>query len=80
VKLGTWISVEGIDCVVSRLRSRNACAGDCEVVFNPSKPINIDVRWTGGAWEFVKAGDFGGYADKYDRLRQYVAILKGGRC
>jgi hypothetical protein len=79
VKLGAWISVEGIDCVVSRLRPRSASAGDCEVVFNPSKPINVDVRWTGEAWEFVKVDGFGGYANKYNRLQQYVAILKSGR-
>jgi hypothetical protein len=79
VKLGAWISVEGIDCVVSRLQSRSASVGDCEVVFNPSKPINVDIRWTGEAWEFIKVGGFGGYADKYNRLRHYVGILKSGR-
>lgn len=77
VKLGAWISVQGIDCVVSRLRSRNVSL-DCEVVFNPSEPINVDVRCTREAVEFVKAGDFGGDADKHNRLRSMSVIQKTG--
>jgi hypothetical protein len=76
VKLGAWINVESVDCVVSRLRARRHGLGDCEVVFNPSRPIHVDVKWNGEAWEFVKTGEFGGYADHYGRLRPYVAILK----
>jgi hypothetical protein len=79
VKLGDWITVESADCVVSRLRARNNVSGDCEVVFNPPRPINVDVKWTGEAWEFVKTGSFGSYADRYGRLRPYVAILKRPR-
>jgi hypothetical protein len=78
LKLGSWINVESVNCVVSRLRARNCAFGDCEVVFNSAKPINIDIKWNGAAWEFVKTGDFGTYADKFDRLQPYIAILKSG--
>ena len=71
-----WISVKGTQCVVTKVREPNSIFGDCEVVFDSSKPTNRNVRWNGSEWEFVETGDFGGYADKYDRLRPYVAILK----
>jgi hypothetical protein len=81
VSLGDWIRVGSHDCVVSYLTPSNDPLGDCdcEVVFNSSKPTNRDVKWTGDSWQFVERPDYGGYADKYDRLRQYVRILKSGR-
>jgi hypothetical protein len=79
IKLGDWIRVESVDCVVAYLRPPNDAFGDCEVVFNPSKPTNLDVKWTGDSWEFAKGGDYGGYAEKYGRLQPYVAILKSRR-
>jgi len=79
IKPGDWIEVEGVPCVVANLREPDPLFGDCEVVFNPSKPTNRDAKWEGGAWHFVKSGsDFGGYADK-DRLQRYVQILKSGK-
>ena len=51
--------------------------GDCEVVFNPSKPTNLNVVWDGDEWRFVESS--GGYADGYSRLTSYVSILKRGR-
>jgi hypothetical protein len=79
VNLGDWIRIGSTSAVVSMIRESGDPFGDCEVVFNPSKPTNCDVRWTGEKWEFVESGDYGGYADKYDRLRPYVSILKGRR-
>ncbi len=80
IKPGDWIEVGSVWAVVSQLMSpEHPMGADCEVVFNPSKPTNHDVRWNGQRWEFTKSGDQGGYADKYPRLRQYVALLKGGR-
>jgi hypothetical protein len=49
------------------------------VVFDPKKPTNADVKWMGEVWQFVEENDLGGYADKYNRLRHYVEILKRGR-
>ena len=79
IKLGDWIRIGSVDCVVSTVRPPNDEWGDCEVVFDPQKPTNADVKWTGDAWQFVEKSDFGGYADKYQRLRPYVAILKTWR-
>ena len=76
---GDWIRVGSLDCVVSMVRPPDHSFGDCEVVFDPSKPTNRDVEWTGDAWRFVETGDFGGYADKYERLSAYVQTLKRGR-
>jgi len=71
--------VESVNCVVSDVREPGHTFGDCKVVFNPSKPKNHDVDWAEGEWRFADRGDFGGYADKYDRLDRYVAQLKVGR-
>jgi len=79
VKPGEWINVGGVDAVVSTILPPGDPSGDCEVVFDPSKPTNLYARWTDGKWEFVKSGDYGGYAARYGRLSQYVSILKMGR-
>jgi hypothetical protein len=65
-------------CVVSLVREPGHSFGDCEVVFNPDKPTNHDVVWGDGKWEFPERGDFGGYAERNDRLRPFVAKLRGG--
>lgn len=76
---GVWIKIGNTDCVVAVVRPPNDPAGDCEVVHRPEKPTNNSARWTGDAWDFVKTGDYGGYADRNPRLRSYVQILKRGR-
>ena len=65
-------------CIVAVVREPGHSSGDCEVVFNARKPTNRDARWTDGQWAFVESGDYGGYADKYDRLSGFVAKLRGG--
>ena len=79
IKPGDWIRIGNTDCVVANVREHSHALGDCEVVFNPSKPTNHDVVWTGGEWKFVESGNYGGYADKYPRLSEFVSILKRGR-
>jgi hypothetical protein len=80
IKPGDWIRVGSIAAVVSsELKKSNDPFGDCEVVYNSSKPTNRRVKWNGSAWQFVENGDYGGYADKSDRLRPYVSILKRRR-
>jgi hypothetical protein len=37
------------------------------------------VKWTGNNWKLVSKGDYGGYADGYDRLQPYVRILRSGQ-
>ena len=70
-----WVVVGHIRCVVAAVRDAGDPFGDCEVVCNPSKPANRDIRWDGSAWQFVESGDYGGYAEKYERLRPYVNKL-----
>jgi hypothetical protein len=79
IKPGDWIRIGNTDCVVAVVRAAGDQFGDCEVVFNPTKPTNHDVEWTGEDWAFAKRGDFGGYAEKYPRLRAFVQTLKKGR-
>jgi hypothetical protein len=79
IKPGDWITVGKTSCVVANVREHGNPFGDCEVVFNPLKPANGDVSWSGTEWCFVEKGDYGGYADGYSRLSHYVAILKRGR-
>ena len=47
--------------------------------FDPEKPTNHDVEWTGDKWALCKRSDFGGYADRYPRLSAFVLTLKAGR-
>jgi hypothetical protein len=52
---------------------------DCEVVYldESNHPVNSEVRWTGSYWELVQESDLGGYADRYDRLKPFVQLLRG---
>ena len=79
IKVKEWMRVGNRDCVVVKVRSPGHDFGDCEVVFDPSKPTNADVVWDGDEWRFVESGDYGGYADRSSRLTDYVHILKSGR-
>ena len=80
VQVGDWVSVEGFEGVVSMVRSVGGLSGECEVVCNPDKPANRNVKWSGGVWRFVMGNeDFGGYADKSARLKPFVEQLKRGR-
>ncbi len=78
VKPHDWIKVGNVPCVVAVVREPNDRMGDLEVVFDPKKPTNHDVEWTGREWSFCKRSDFGGYADRYPRLSAFVRTLKSG--
>lgn len=81
VKAGDWVVVgkNGTHAVVCTVFSNEELKDEIEVVFIDSRDraINRHIRWNNEYWEFV--GDLGGYADKYDRLRKYVRILRSGR-
>ncbi|MGF1873583.1 hypothetical protein [Photobacterium indicum] len=79
IKEGDWIEVEGVSSVVSRVREAGHYFGECEVVCSPNKPANRDAKWSNGEWVFTNSNDFGGYAEKYDRLNRFVSILKRGK-
>lgn len=78
IKEGDWIKVGSCNCVVSMVRDLDHPFGDCEVVLNPKKPANVDVKWSGTAWVFVDPDDFGGYAERSSRLEFFVEKLKHG--
>jgi len=76
-----WISVgeSGIVRAVVCTVYQDSTIGDCEVVYldERDRAINENVRWVGTYWEFDKRGsDYGGYADNYSRLQEYVGILR----
>jgi hypothetical protein len=79
INVGDWIDVEGVPCVVANTRDEGHFFGYCEVVCNPKKPSNRDVKWSNEKWVFDNPNDFGGYADKYQRLNNVVSILKRGK-
>lgn len=74
-----WVSVGlvNVDAVVVQVYAD----GTAEVVYldDRNRAINEDVKWTGQRWIFAKDGPCGGYASKYDRLREYVSQLRRGR-
>lgn len=79
IKEGDWIVVENCNCVVAHVYEPDSSFGDCEVVFNKKKPTNRDVKWNGEKWMFKDSGDFGGYANRSQRLKMYIGILKYGK-
>lgn len=81
VKPGDWIKIGSLDGVVCQIFNDDFIKNGIEVVFigNKGDAVNLDVCWNGEKWVSARDGDLGGYADKYDRLREYVAILRRGR-
>ena len=82
-KPGDWITIgtgKHMDCVVCHVYN-NPQLGDIEVVYLDWRdhPINEDVIWVKDHWELKHHGPGGGYADKCDRLSQFVSILRRGR-
>lgn len=55
--------------------------GTVEAVYidQRKRAINEDFVWKEDHWDFARSGVSGGYADNYDRLREYVTILRTGR-
>lgn len=76
-----WVSIgknsPGISAVVSQVYNES----NIEVVYLDSKnqAINEDAIWSVDHWKFKHQGLCGGYADKSDRLRRSVGILRAGR-
>jgi len=78
-----WIGEKDeVRAVVSKVYdSISVAGGNIEVVFldDRNRAINLDAKWTGNNWELVFQGDYGGYADRYHRLKPYVSILRSGQ-
>lgn len=84
IKPGQWISIgeNSIKAVVCNVfDSSNAFGERLEVVYLDSRnrAINEDVIWSGEIWRFKNSGPDGGYADRSQRLRRYVGILRNKR-
>ena len=83
VKPGEWVYVGkdfGKHAVVCHVYSDPAL-GDIEVVYldDRSRATNEGVVWREDHWEFKHSGSVGGTVDNYDRLREFVRILRRGR-
>jgi hypothetical protein len=75
---GEWVEIGPVSAVVCRVHPE---ASKAEVVYldERDRAINEDVRWVDDHWEFAVKGPSGGYADKSDRLGEFVAILRRGK-
>ncbi len=69
-----WINVEGLNCVVSQVYGDYCLLGSCEVVTNPTDPINRDVCWDGERWVFSDRPTFVN-AVRTTRLREYLMLF-----
>jgi hypothetical protein len=73
---GQWFTVEGVNCVVCGVFTDSPW--DAEVVFmDKGKSTNKDIKWDNDRWIFT--GGAGGYAGDYQRLSEFVSILRRGR-
>jgi hypothetical protein len=83
VKPGDWISFGNgpfpMNAVVCSVYHDNALA-DIEVVYldERGRAINEDMVWKDGVWKFKDSGAGGGYADRYEHLKNYVMQLRRG--
>ena len=68
------ITVEGADCVITQVYGGFSVSGACEVVTNPSQPINRDVCWDGQNWAFSKRPNLINVANT-SRFKEYVTLL-----
>ena len=78
IQPGDFITVGRTPCVVALVREPGDAFGDCLDVCNPEKPASRDVQWTAEGWVFPERGDFGGYAERDEKLRPYVRRLREG--
>jgi len=85
---GEWISVgnaiikkQAVVCRAITAPELKKIEGDFEVVYldDRNRAINTGVIWQEDHWGFKNSGCGGGYADRYDRLRNYVNILRQGK-
>ncbi len=77
IKPGEWISIGRKSAVITKIYDPS----NIEVVYldDRDRAINEEAVWKGNCWEFKHQGPCGGYADKIDRLDEFVSILRQGR-
>ena len=74
IDLKDRITVEGQECIISQIYGSYSTSGVCEVVTNPSEPINRDVLWDGQQWAFSPQPTLVNAAQT-SRLKEFVALL-----
>ena len=77
VSPGDWITIgtkKVVVCAVDKCEGIEVVYSDCR-----NRAINDNVIWKNNCWEFKAQSPSGGYADKYPRLSEYMAILRHGR-
>ncbi len=77
LKAGDWISVNNLDCVVTRIYEK-PFTGMGEVVYNKDKPTTKNFDWDEDRekYYFSEERDFGGYG--HERC-PYIQQLKKGK-
>ena len=84
IKPGDWITIgkglNGIPAIVCAIYSFNPL-DEIEVVYldDQDRAMNADVVWEDNHWSFKGPNPFGRYADKYDRLCNFVSNLRAGK-
>ena len=74
-----WITIGIRDAVVCTVYKDKSDGIEVVYLDDRDRAINEDIRFVNNKWEFVSQGSNGGYADNYDRLSKFVAILRAGR-
>lgn len=70
-----WVHIGKTPAVVCNILDE----GKIEVVYlDKNKAINEEAYWNNNCWEFVRQAPCGGYADNYQRLAEFVGILRKG--
>ena len=80
VKIKDWILIgikEAVVCKVYNTDNSNMI----EVVYldDKDRAINEHAIFGNNSWQFINKGPDGGYADNYERLAEYVSILRLGQ-
>ncbi len=69
---------KSLKAVISSVDTANDPRVDCEAVYisRNNKAINVDLKWNGEFWDYSFEQPDGGYADRNERLRPYVQMLR----
>lgn len=75
INLGDLIYIGNRKAVISNIYDNDLTKIEVVYIDDRNRAINKDAHLVEGIWEFDGSLG-GGYADKYDRLQEYISILK----
>ena len=78
-KPGDWITVGNIDAVICTSYPDNPDRLEIVYLDERDRAINDNILFSNDKWDFEIQGASGGYADRYDRLSEFVSVLRRGR-